>query len=144
MITGTPRIPARRTLASLCLAGLAALHVVPVAANGHLFFGEGAAARELNGAPFFGFVRDRAGRGIAEAQVTIESAEAQTRLVVQTDALGHYFFAGFRPEIDPRKVALSCSKSGYRFVRKVPRPPIGQVTDKTPIEINCLLEKDAG
>ncbi len=137
----TVKLRAARKATALLLGAVASVHAVPVTANGHLFFGDEAVPRDLNGAPYFGFVRNRAGQAIAQAQVTLESKEAKTRVVVQTDTLGHYFFVGFRPDVDPKMVDITCSKAGYRFVSKAPRPPIGKMTPKTPIETNCTLEK---
>lgn len=131
-------------LGAIALTAAALLCMDHGHASGHLISGASMAAREQNGAAFFGFVRDGAGRGIPGAQVVIESSAARTRLVIQTDAVGHYFFPGFRPDIDARQAELVCSKTGYRFLRTQRNPPVGKVTATTPIEIHCLLEKEAG
>jgi hypothetical protein len=135
---------ARTSYRALLVAVLfASLHASSVGANGRIFFGDEKPDAEANGAPFFGFVRDGAGAGIPEAQVTLESREAKTRLVLQTDKLGHFYFGGFRKEFDPKRVELGCGKTGYRLVAKRLQPPRGKPTAKTPIEIHCTLEKIA-
>ncbi|MBI4693618.1 MAG: carboxypeptidase regulatory-like domain-containing protein [Gammaproteobacteria bacterium] len=128
-------------LLTACVVGV--LHVPCSSANGRIFFGDEKPDAEANGAPFFGFVRDGAGGGVPEAQVTLESREAKTRLVLQTDKLGHFYFSGFRKEFDPRRVQLGCGKTGYRLVAKRLQPPRGKPTAKTPIEVHCTLEKIA-
>lgn len=129
----------------LVLAGaMVMLHAGPAGANGRIFFDDEKGVTEANGAPFFGFVRDAAGRAIPEAQVTLESREAKTRLVLQTDKLGHFYFGGFRKEFDPKLVELGCGKAGYKLVAKRLQPPRGKATEKTPIEVHCTLEKIAG
>ena len=126
----------------LALASAVALvYATPAGANGRIFFDDEKVVTEANGAPFFGFVRDGSGRAIPEAQVTLESKEAKTRLVLHTDKLGHFYFGGFRKEFDPKLVELGCGKAGYKLVAKRLQPPRGKATEKTPIEVHCTLEK---
>lgn len=124
------------------LAVTALLQASLAAASGQIMFsGEQPAA--ANGSPFFGFVRDAAGKGIAQAQVTLDSAAAKTRVVLQSDRLGHFYFGGFREEIDAKQVAVACAKPGYRMVKHSFRPPRGKPTAKSPIEVLCTLERVA-
>lgn len=131
----------RRLTALVC--GIVLLVTTPAYANGRIFFGDEKQISAANGAPFFGFVRDRGGKAIPEAQVILESKEAKTRLVLQTDKLGHFYFAGFRKEFDPKRVELDCGKRGYRLVEKRLQPPRGKPTAKSPIEVHCTLERTA-
>lgn len=121
------------------LALIALLHAGFAAASGQIMF-SGDQPAAANGAPFFGFVRDVAGKGVGQAQVTLDSAAANTRVVLQADRLGHFYFGGFREEIDAKQVEVACAKPGYRMVRKDFRPARGKPTAKSPIEVLCTLE----
>lgn len=122
------------------LAAIALLQASLAAASGQIVFGGDRSAAAANGSPFFGFVRDAAGKGVAQAQVTLDSAAAKARVVLQSDRLGHFYFGGFREEIDAKQVAIACAKPGYRMVKHEVRPPPGKPTAKSPIEVLCTLE----
>jgi len=123
------------------LAMFALLHGGVAVASGQIIFNKDQTAA-ANGAPFFGFVRDAAGKAVPQAQVTLSSAAAKTRVVLQADRLGHFYFGGFREEIDAKQVEIACAKPGYRMVKTTLRPPRGKTTAKTPIEILCTLEPE--
>ncbi|MCC7121658.1 MAG: carboxypeptidase regulatory-like domain-containing protein [Gammaproteobacteria bacterium] len=132
----------KRLWQSIVLA--VAFHGPLALASGQVIFSGEKPLAAANGAPFFGFVRDPAGRAIPKAMVTLESAQAKTRVVLQSDRLGHFYFAGFRPDIDPKQVEVTCAKPGYRPLKKTFRPPRGKPTAEAPVEVLCVLEDAAG
>jgi hypothetical protein len=106
-------------------------------ANGQVFFAEHPDA--TRGAPFLGFVKDTKGNPIPGAEVSFTYAKEKETLSTKTDASGYYFFPGFRKEVDPKSIDVSCAKKDYRVVSKVNRPPVGHVTPSSPIEVNFTL-----
>ncbi len=118
----------------------ALLHGGLAVASGQVMFSGEQPAPAANGAPFFGFVRDAAGKAVPQARVTIDSAAAKTRVVLQSDRLGHFYFDGFREEIDPKQVEVACTKPGYRMVRQDVLPSRGKPSAKSPIEVLCTLQ----
>lgn len=131
--TGNSRLRLKLTMTGIILffSGTVAL------ANGGAFFDEQAADSR---AQFFGVVKDTKGNTLRGAQVIIRCEKAKVSVVVQTNAIGHYFFAGFPKEIDPKETDVSCSKDGYKFVSSLKRPPVGKVTPTSPVETNCTLQ----
>lgn len=91
-----------------------------------------------DGPSFFGFVRLVDGPGIDDAKVTAELKGGA--LVTATDILGLYKIPGFGKGVDPNDVAISCAKDGYKQANVVRRPHAAD-DDKSPIEIDCYLQK---
>lgn len=91
------------------------------------------------GPPFFGIVKDKDGKAIADAKVTATIAKANSTLVLRADSQGHFFIRGFDKSIDPNNVSISCSKDGYREVSGVKAPATGA---GTPIEVVCVLDHE--
>jgi hypothetical protein len=91
-----------------------------------------------SGTPFFGFVRQVGGAGISDAKVTADLKGGS--LVTRTDILGLYKIPGFGKDINPDDVTISCAKDGYKQASVNRRPHQGGDT-KTPIEVDCFLEK---
>ena len=112
----------------------------PALANGGDFFEELAAswgaANTDEGVPYFGFVKDNKGKGIAGASVAATTATGST-FVVQADNLGHYRIPGFSKCVDAKLVQINCSKSGYKLVTRDRRVMRARVN--VPIETNCVL-----
>lgn len=85
---------------------------------------------------YFGFARDTRGTFIFGVQVTLKLPHVS--LATRTDPLGAYKIPVTHTE--PGDVDLSCKKDGYRQVGLVRRTPPG-VDEKTPVEIDCTLER---
>lgn len=85
---------------------------------------------------YFGFARDTRGTFIFGVQVTLKLPHVS--LATRTDPLGAYKIPVTHTE--PGDVDLSCKKDGYRQVGLVRRTPPG-VDGKTPVEIDCTLER---
>jgi hypothetical protein len=122
------------TLASIVLGGLLG------------FAGFGWAGGEMDmhdespdgGPPFIGAVRDiDKGVGIKDARVTADIQNGKGTVITQTNTLGRFKFDGFRKEVDPGQIQISCSKDGYRVDKVVRRRP--SLEPGAPIEIDCLM-----
>jgi hypothetical protein len=85
---------------------------------------------------YFGFARDTRGTFLFGVQVTLKLPHVS--LATRTDPLGAYKIPVTHTE--PGDVELSCKRDGYRQVGLVRRTPPG-VDEKTPIEIDCTLER---
>jgi hypothetical protein len=91
-----------------------------------------------DGPSFFGFVRLVDGPGIDDAKVTAELKGGA--LVTATDILGLYKIPGFGKGVNPNDVSISCAKDGYKQANIVRRPHAAN-DDKSPVEIDCYLQK---
>jgi hypothetical protein len=89
------------------------------------------------GVSFFGFAKDLdRGGGIADAKVSAEIKNRNASLVTRTDDQGHFKFSGFRKDIDPKDVEITCSKEGLKLQRTLRR----QTTEgASSIEVDCLM-----
>jgi len=126
------------------LAAVGLLASVPALANGGDFFEELSATWQTNadeGVPYFGFVRDSAGKLISSATVTATTASGSS-FVVQADNMGHYKIPGFSKSVDPKRVQVTCSKPGYRLVSRDRR--ILRGASNVPIETDCILTPAPG
>ena len=129
-----------------CCALLAVIAValcaaaVPASANGGDFFEELSSnwhsADPEAGQPYFGFVKDTKGRGIAGAAISATTPNGST-FVVQTDNQGHYRVPGFTKSVDPKKVSISCAKAGYRLMARDRR--VMRSKPDAPVEVNCVM-----
>lgn len=115
----------------------------PVLANGGDFFEElNASWGQQNtddGVPYFGFVRDSKGKTIPNASITATTASGSS-FVVQADNMGHYRIPGFSKSVDPKRVQITCNKTGYKLVARDRRVLRG--APNAPIETNCILAPD--
>lgn len=118
----------------------AACVISPAFANGGDFFEElsasWSAANADEGVPYFGFVKDNKGKGIAGAAVSATTATGST-FVVQADNLGHYRIPGFSKSVDAKLVQVNCNKTGYKLVTRDRR--VMRSRANAPIETNCVL-----
>jgi hypothetical protein len=127
-----------RVVVVAVLAG-AAMVPRPATAGGVGFIDDTSGANPNAGPPFFGFVRSTDGPGVAGAKVTAE-VKGKGAVVTRTDILGLYKLPGFAKTINPDDVVISCAKDGYKQTNVVRRPNAAGDT-KTPIEIDCTLQK---
>lgn len=92
-----------------------------------------------SGPPFIGDVKDRNGRPIADAKVSIAVTAYNSTVFIRTDDQGHFTVKGFDKEIKPDDIDISCSMDGYKPYA-ISRQPTGS-DPRSPIEVICLLEK---
>ena len=106
------------------------------AADGH----DDAPPPNLEEGPFyFGFVKDVSGVPVRDAKVSASYRDKLT-LVARSSVTGAYKLPGFRKEINPDEVVISCAKEGYRQVRVFRYPsPRGNPTKA--VETECRLQK---
>jgi hypothetical protein len=90
------------------------------------------------GPPYFGFVREVDGPGIADAKVTAELKD-RGALVTRTNIMGVYKIPGFGKDINPDDVIISCAKDGYKEANVLRR---SRNDVKDPVEVECYLKKD--
>jgi hypothetical protein len=91
------------------------------------------------GPPFFGVVKDKDGKAVPDAKITVTIAKSNSTLVLHADSQGHFFVRGFDKSINPNDVALACSKDGYHTADGV-KTSISSGT--TPIEVICVLDHE--
>ena len=91
------------------------------------------------GPAYWGFVKDASGKPVRDAKVSASYKNSLT-LVTRTNATGAYKVRGFRKEISPNDVTITCSKEGYKQVRIFRRPPIRGKPVKS-VETECRLER---
>ena len=91
------------------------------------------------GPAYFGFVKDARGAPVRDAKVTA-SYKSSLTLVTRTNATGAYKVRGFKKEVSPNDVVISCSKEGYKQVRVFRRPLIKGRPVKS-VETECRLER---
>jgi hypothetical protein len=135
----------RRSFVAGCAIAASALLSSPVLGNGGDFFEELAAswgaANADEGVPYFGFVKDNKGKGIAGASVAATTATGST-FVVQADTQGHYRIPGFSKSVDAKLVQINCSKTGYKLFARDRR--VIRSKANVPIETNCVLTPSPG
>lgn len=85
---------------------------------------------------YFGFAKDTHGTFLNGVKVTVKLKNIS--LVARTDPLGAYKIPITATEPDAN---LSCDKEGYRQASTLRRTP-PQVDAKTPVEIDCTLERE--
>ena len=91
------------------------------------------------GPAYFGFVKDARGAPIRDAKVSASYKNSLT-LVTRTNATGAYKVRGFRKEISPSDITITCSKEGYKQIRVFRRPLIKGRPVKS-VETECRLER---
>ncbi len=93
---------------------------------------------EEKGTHFFGEVKDIAGfKPLEGARVKIAITGTRMFLVVLTDDEGRFRLEGFGKDVDAGKVAVTCSKDGYRAVEALSRHTSSD--RHAPIEVECLM-----
>ena len=136
-----------RTSYGIAIAGVVILACTasPAFANGGDFFEElsasWGAANSDEGVPYFGFIKDSKGKGIAGAAVSATTATGST-FVVQSDNMGHYKIPGFSKSVNAKLVQIGCAKRGYKLITRDRR--IMRSKADVPIETNCVLAPEPG
>ena len=90
------------------------------------------------GPPFSGFVRDRNGKPVEDAKVTVTVKIFNSSLILRTDPDGHFVVNGFDKSVSPDDVEIACSKDGYVQFAQTRRPTSDP---KAPIPVTCILQK---
>lgn len=91
------------------------------------------------GPAYWGFVKDTAGKPIVDAKVSASYKKSLT-LVTRTNAIGAYRVRGFKKDVSPNDVTITCAKEGYKQVRIFRRPPVKGKPIKS-VETECRLQK---
>ena len=92
-----------------------------------------------SGPPFIGDVKDKNGKPIADAKVSISVAAYNSSVFMRADDQGHFNIKGFDKDIKPDDIEIACSMDGYKPYA-ISRQPTGP-DPRSPIEVICLLEK---
>ncbi|HLI20128.1 MAG TPA: hypothetical protein VKV32_03360, partial [Stellaceae bacterium] len=71
------------------------------------------------------------------AKITVTIAKLNSSLVLRSDTVGHFFVRGFDKSVDPKDVAIVCSKDGYADATATTSPAAGSA----PIQAICVLKK---
>jgi hypothetical protein len=121
-----------------CLASVAAAFSLGAWAGG-ASFGEPDDHAPDEGPGYFGFVKDERGTPVRDAKVTA-SYKTNLSLVTRTNATGAYRVRGFKKDISPNDITISCSKEGYKQIRVFRRPfPRGKPVKS--VETECRLQR---
>jgi hypothetical protein len=91
------------------------------------------------GPAYFGFVKDAKGVPVRDAKVTA-SYKTSLTLVTRTSTTGAYKVRGFKKEIRPEDITISCSKEGYKQIR-VFRYPAPKGKPVKSVETECRLQR---
>ena len=89
------------------------------------------------GPHFFGFVKDEAGKPIADAKVSA-AIKGGTTYIMRTPKSGLYRFGGLSKAIKPDDVTIACAKEGYKQVRVFRRPAAKAAKA---VETDCRMQK---
>ena len=132
----------RPSVRSLCF--LASLTLVAVWAPSGAWAGGDAFGPDDHspdeGPSYFGFVKDERGAPVRDAKVSA-SYKTSLTLVIRTNATGAYKIRGFKKEISPNDVTITCAKEGYRQVR-VFRRPLPKGKPVLSVETECRLQRE--
>jgi Carboxypeptidase regulatory-like domain len=91
------------------------------------------------GPSYFGFVKDAGGVPVRDAKVSASYKNSLT-LVTRTNATGSYRVNGFKKDVNPSDVTISCAKDGYKQVRVI-RFPLPKGRPVTAVETECRLQR---
>lgn len=86
-----------------------------------------------------GFVRDLGSGPLSDARVAVGLRGSSSTFVTRTDSVGRYRITGFAADVDPKALAVTCTKDGFAHLRSIlrnPNPP-----PEAPIEADCLMER---
>jgi len=92
------------------------------------------------GPAYFGFVKDERGMPVRDAKVSA-SYKTSLTLVTRTNATGAYKVRGFKKEISPSEIVITCGKEGYRQLRVLRRPPPKGKPVQS-VETECRLQRE--
>ena len=118
--------------------GLNALHSLHALAGGGSF-DDMDPHDDDSGPPFIGDVKDRSGKPIADAKISITVAAYNSSVFMRADDQGHFNIKGFDKEIPAEQIEIGCSMEGYKPYA-ISRQPTGP-DPRAPIEVICILEK---
>jgi hypothetical protein len=119
---------------ALCAATIGLMIERPTGASaGGMMLGQD---EQQNVPSYFGFAQDAHGTFLNGVKVTVKLKNIS--LVAHTDPLGAYKIPIANTEAEAN---LSCGKEGYRQTGTLRRTPAG-VDEKTPVEIDCTLERE--
>ncbi len=119
-------------------SGISVFHNVAAFAGGGSF-DEMDEHDDESGPPFIGDVKDKSGKPIADAKVSVTVAAYNSTVFIRTDDQGHFNVKGFDKEIKPDQIEITCSMEGYKPYA-ISRQATGP-DPRSPIEVICLLEK---
>jgi len=91
------------------------------------------------GLAYWGFVKDQSGVPVRDAKVS--ASHKNLTLVTRSTATGAYRVRGFKKDVSPDEVVISCSKEGYRQIR-VFRYPLPKGKPVKSIETECRLQRE--
>ena len=134
---GGARGPFHPSRALAPFAVLAALALATPAYAGGGGFGADDDDTADAGPPYLGVVQDTNGKDLPDAKITVTIAKMNSTLVQRSDTMGHFFIRGFDKSVDPKDVAITCSKDGYSDAPATTTPPAGTA----PIQAICVLKK---
>jgi len=129
------RFSPRSGIAALALLASASLLPLHALAGGD----DDAMDDHDHGAPFFGEAKDVKGmKPVYGALIKAQVTGKLVTIMINTNDEGRFKLPGFGKDIDPEKVAVTCSKDGYRTI-EVLRRRLTSAAD-APVEIECLLD----
>jgi hypothetical protein len=131
-----PVIPA--CCALVCLALLTIVAPFGAWAGGGSF-GEPDDHGPDEGPGYFGFVKDERGAPVRDAKVTA-AYKTNLSLVTRTNATGAYRVRGFKKDISPNDITISCAKDGYKQIR-IFRRPFAKGRPIKSVETECRLQR---
>lgn len=134
----TPGFPLRVFCLAACLAIAAAVAAPGARAGGDAFGPDDHSPDE--GPSYFGFVKDARGVPVRDAKVSA-SYKTSLTLVTRTNATGAYKVRGFKNDIDPGDVVITCAKEGYKQIRVFRRPLVKGKPVKS-VETECRLQRE--
>jgi hypothetical protein len=91
------------------------------------------------GLAYWGFVKDQSGVPVRDAKVS--ATHKNLTLVTRSTATGAYRVKGFKKDVRPEEVVISCSKEGYRQIR-VFRYPAPKGKPVKSVETECRLQRE--
>jgi len=130
----------RNFLCALCVGLGAATAMLPAAwAGGDGFDPDDHSEDE--GPAHFGFVKDERGKPVRDAKVSASFKNTFT-LVTRTNATGAFRVRGFKKDINPNDIVITCSKEGYKQERTIRRtPPKSAKKPLRSVETECRLRR---
>ena len=135
-------------MASSCrrlIAASLAVAFVLMPAAGALAGGSGDDHDDANTLRYYGFVKDAAGRPMANARVNAD-VKGLGMLSALTDGTGAYRIPVPRignNTLSPQSITISCARDGYKQVRTVVRSNLNQ-KPLLAVEVECVLQGAAG
>jgi hypothetical protein len=123
----------------LILAALFACTPLPGAWAGGGSFGDPDDHAHDEGPGYFGFVKDERGVPIRDAKVTA-SYKTSLSFVARSNVAGAYRLRGFKNDVNPKDVTISCAKEGYKQIR-IFRRPLQQGRPIKAVETECRMQK---